>query len=141
VAIQLVKKEKEYKYIPVSERKEKNPTTFVFRPLTKEEKASLEDRILTINPDQSITLANASYLLAVLKIALKRVENILDEKGKLTVKDFTNTEVSDEFIEMLPDDLVQEVANVIIAVSKDPQNADIYLGQTSDNNEDGTDEQ
>lgn len=141
MAIQLVKKEKEYKYIPVSERKEKNPTTFVFRPLTKEEKASLEDRILTINPDQSITLANASYLLAVLKIALKRVENILDEKGKLTVKDFTNTEVSDEFIEMLPDDLVQEVANVIIAVSKDPQNADIYLGQTSDNNEDGTDEQ
>jgi len=129
MALKLAKKEKEYKYVPVSERDSENPTTFVFRPLSKEEKAKLEDQLIYLNQETGeMRVSNASFMLGVIKLALKKVENVDVGDGKLKEYDFTNTEVSDEFLEMLPDDIIQELANVILAVSKDPQNADVYLG-------------
>jgi len=128
MAITLIKKKQEYTYIPVSEREEKNPVKFIFRLLTKEEKAKLEDKLVLVNNDQTINIANASYLLGAIKIALKKVENLLDENGEQVKIKFIHNQVSDEFLDMLPDEILQELCQVIVSVSKDPVNADIYLG-------------
>jgi len=125
MAIKAIKKKKEYKYIPVIERNEDKPLTFIFRPLTKSEQAKLEDSIMNLNPtSQSITLANSSYILNAILITLKEVKNLLDENGK----ELTG-EINMEFLENIPDDILQEFGNVVISVSKDPQNADKYLGE------------
>ena len=130
MAIKISTKKETYTYIPISEREEKKPSSFIFKLLSKTEQAKLEDNIMKFDPQgQSITLANASYLLNAIKMSLKDIKNILDDEGKeikLVIKDGM---VTDDFIEMLPDSVLQELGNVIISVSKDPANADLYLGE------------
>jgi len=128
MAITVVSKKQEYEYIPISERLSDKPVKFKFRPLTKEEKAKLEDRLIIMSPDQDIYIANASFLIGAIRLALLDVENLFDENGKEIKPTFENGQVSLSFIELLPDEIVQELGQVIVSVSKDPANADLYLG-------------
>ena len=135
MAIKVVKQEKkEFTYIPVEERGSENPVKVVFKPLTKAERAALEDKLIRINPDQTMTVANATYILEVFKTAVVDIQGLIDEEGKEVKPKKEHGVLAQEFIEMLPDDFIQEVGNVIIAVSKDPQNADIYLGNVEEEN-------
>ena len=135
MALQVSKKlQKEYKYIPVIERESENPTTFIIRVLSKKEKAELEDNLVSIDQvNQSMKIANSSFIIGAVKKGLVRVENLLDEDGKsIEVKRDSNGEISDEFLDLLPDEIINELGNVIIAISKDPNNAELYLGETKE---------
>ena len=130
MALVLHKKSKEYEYIPVEERGTEKPVKFIFKPLRKSQQAKLEDNVMKFDPTGStITLANASLVLNSIKIGLKKVENVTDEDGKEVKVKFDGDVVADSFLEMFPDNILQELGNVIIAVSKDPQNASKYLGE------------
>jgi hypothetical protein len=133
MAIKVVKQEKrEFTYIPVEERGSENPVKVIFKPLTKSERAALEDKLIRINPDQTMTVANATYILEVFKTAVVDIQGLIDENGNEVKPKKEHGVLAQEFIEMLPDDFIQEVGNVIIAVSKDPQNADVYLGNVEE---------
>ena len=122
-------KNKEFTYIPVDERKEKNPVKFKIRLINKINRAKLEDGLLKINQDGTFNFANVSYIIEMFKLGVINIEGLVDEEGKkIKVPKDENGYITDGFIEMLPDSLIQEVGNVIIAISKDPNNADVYLG-------------
>ena len=130
MAIKAVKRQSEYKYIPIEERGEKKPTTFWFKPLDKETKARLEDKLVTVNKDETINISNASYILEAFRICVVKVENFVDEKGKeIPVRLGKDGLVTFEFIDLLPDEIVQEIGQAIINVSKFPDKADLFLGE------------
>jgi len=136
MALKVSKKlQKEYRYIPIIERDSEKPTIFIIRVLSKKEKAELEDNLVSINQvNQSMKIANSSFIIGAVKKGLVRVENLLDEDGKsIEVKRDSNGEISDEFLDLLPDEIINELGNVIIAISKDPNNAELYLGETKEN--------
>ena len=136
MAIKIYKQETQYDYIPVEERAEKNPTIFVIRPLSREEQARLEDNILKVDATQGyINMANASYLLKAFVLGVKDIKNIVDEKGKEVKPVFTSNGIDTGFLDMLPDDLIKEVAEVIVNISKYPQDIDVYLGNKTEDKE------
>jgi len=131
MAIKVVKTKEEYEYIPVSERGEKNPATFVIRPLSKSEQAKLEDRVLNIDSALgTISMANASFLLNAFILGVKDIKNIVDENGKEIKPVITENGIDIGFLDLLPDEIIKEVAEVIINISKNPQDADVFLGNT-----------
>ena len=130
MAIKVVKQtKKEYEYIPVAEREEENPVKVIIRPLTKTERAKLEDKLVRMNQDQSISIANATYILEIFRLGVVDIKGLVDEDGKEVKVEKVNGILTQEFVDMLPDEFVQEVGQVIVAISKDPQNADMYLGK------------
>jgi len=129
MAIKAVKRESIYKYIPLEERGEKQPTTFHFKLLTKEEKAKLEDKLVKVNQDETINISNASYILGAFKLCVEKVENFIDESGAEVPVTKDKGLVSNSFLDMLPDEIITEVGNVIINISKNPQQASIFLGE------------
>ena len=136
MAIRVKHYEKQYEYIPLEDRNSENPTVFVFRRLSHEEMAKLEDNLITMYQDQSVTIKNASYLLNVIRLALVDVKNLLDENGKEIKLTFDDEGlVSSDFIELLPSDLLLELGSTIANVSKFPNMADVYLGKIEPNEE------
>jgi len=131
MAFKIVKKETSFDYIPVDQRKEENPLTFVFRPLSKKESALLSDGVLKLDTTtQALTVGNSSYLLQAIRLCLTEVKNLVDDKDKpVSLEKDSNGEVTYDFLEYFPDSMLEELGNVIVAVSKDPANADTYLGK------------
>ena len=125
-------KTKEFKYIPVDERESENPVVFKLRLVPKTERAKLEDGLLKISQDGTFNFANATYILEMFKRGVVDIEGLVDEEGNLIKVKKEHGVIADSFIEMLPDELIQEVGNVIIAISKDPKNYKIYLGETEE---------
>ena len=80
MALKVSKKlQKEYKYIPTIERESENPTIFIIKLLTKKEKAELEDNLVSIDQiNQSMKIANSSFVIGAVKKGLVKVENLLD---------------------------------------------------------------
>ena len=130
MAIRAVKRESEYKYIPVDEREAEKPTAFYFKPLDKETKAKLEDKLVVVMPDETINVANSSYLLGAIKLCLVKVENFVDEKDReIPVKRCKDGLVCDDWLDLLPDDILNGLGQTIINVSKYPDKASLFLGE------------
>jgi hypothetical protein len=130
MAIQLVKRIEEYKYIPIDERGDKKPTTFYFKPMTKEQKARLEDKLVKVNPDETVNVANATYVLNAVKLCLTKVENLLGEDKKpVDIERCKDGTVCGYWLDMLPEDVVNELGQTIINVSKYPDKAELFLGE------------
>jgi len=130
MAIKAIKRQSEYKYIPLEERGEKKPTTFYFKPLDKETKARLEDKLVTVNKDETINISNATYILEAFRICVVKVENFVDEKNReVPIVRGKDGLVVYDFLDMLPDSIIQEVGQTIINISKFPDKADLFLGE------------
>ena len=123
-------KKKEFDYIPVDERTEKTPVVFKLRLVSKSERARLEDGLLKINQDGTFNFANASYILEMFRRGVTDIVGLKDENDKkIDIEKDGNGYISYDFMEMLSDELIQEIGNVVIAISKDPKNYKVYLGQ------------
>ena len=129
MAIKAIKRESSYTYIPLEERGEEKPTTFTFRLLTKEEKAKLEDKLVKVNQDETINISNSSYILGAFRLCVDKVENFIDEKGAEIPVRKSGGLVSEEFMNLLPDEVITEIGNVIINISKNPAQASLFLGE------------
>ncbi len=123
---------KTYEYIPLSERGEEKPFTINIRPLTKREYALIEDKIAKFYRDETMTFASASTNIETFQRGVTGWNNLLDENGKQIKPDKMNGMLTDDAINLLPIDIITEVANVIVGITKDPENTDIYLGTASD---------
>jgi hypothetical protein len=125
----LVKKIKEYEYIPLDFREDDKPFKIVFKPLTASQLASLEDNLIELNTsNNTMTIKAGTYDLNVLRYSILRWENVLDENGNPISLNVTNGIVSDDSLELIPITLRSELSGVISSVSKDIDNADLYLG-------------
>ena len=125
----IIRKEKEYKYIPVSERGQKDPFTVYIKPLGVRQMAKLEDNYVVIKEGDGVSLQQGAYNTKALKNGIDRWENLKDEDGKeYFVEKNGKGEVLDSSLDLLPPTILAEIANVIISVSKFPEDADTFLG-------------
>ena len=129
MAIKAIKnKDLTYKYIPLIERGEKDPFTVTIRPLTSREFSVVEDVLSRINPDQTMGFAAGSFNFEIVRRGLVDWENLLDEEDKPVEIKKSGGMVSIESMNMLPVEIITELATVISNITKDPANTEVYLG-------------
>jgi len=125
-----------YNYVPMTERGEKKPFTAIVKRLSTKEYTFIEDKIARFNQDQSITFNTGTFNWEIVKKGLVDWENLTDEKGK-QIKIVVGSEgVLDSSLNLLPLDIITELATLIVNLTKDPENASMYLSEDSDETED-----
>ena len=123
----------DYEYIPLSERADKKPFTVKIKRILPRQFTILEDKMAKINKDESISFTTGSFNWEVLKKGTTGWENLVDEKNK-EIKPLKNGqgEILDSSLDLLPLSIITEIANVIVGISKDPDNAEVYLGSVDE---------
>ena len=131
----IINQKKEYDFIPVSERGQDEPFTVVLQPLGVRQMAKLEDGYVLIHNDSSaqsqgsISLNQGSYNTRALKAGIVSWRNLKDGAGvDYPARKSGNGEVLDESLNLLPPAVLTEIANVIVAISKYPEDADTLVG-------------
>ncbi len=115
------------KYIPVLERDEETPAIFEVRRIPQREFAKLEDKLARVYNDQSIGLSTATFNYGVVKLGLVSWENINDEYGRPITPEKTKEGVfKDDYINMIPQQILNELAEVIASITRDPESIDIF---------------
>jgi hypothetical protein len=129
----VINKQEEFEYIPVDFKEDENPFKVVFKPLSPSELASLDDAWTELNTaKQTLTIKTGTYNLNVLRYSLLRWSGVEDAEGKPVTLEIVEGKVTESSLDYIPMSIRDEIANVISAVSKDIQNADLYLGNTLD---------
>ena len=129
MAITAHKKQDGYEYIPLSERADKKPFTINVKRILPRQFTILEDKMARINADESISFTTGSFNWEVLKKGTTGWTNLLDEGGKDILPNKNGQgEILDSSLDLLPLSIITEIANVIVGISKDPENAEVYLG-------------
>lgn len=123
----------DYGYTPILERGQENPFRAKVKRILPRQFTILEDKMAKINKDESISFTTGSFNWEVLKKGMTGWEGMVDENGK-EVKCLKSGggEVLDSSLNLLPLDLITEIANVIVGISKDPENATVYLGEVDE---------
>ena len=120
-------KTKTYKYVPLSEREDEKPFSVTIRPLSSRELAILEDKLIKVSKDETISFNSGSFNWDVCKHGIVDWENLTDEKGKQVAIKVKDGLVTDESLNKLPLYIITEVAGVITSISKDPENAELFI--------------
>ena len=133
MAITIRKTQETYEYIPLIEKGEEKPFTVILKRLPPRQFTILEDKMAKINQDESISFTTGTFNWSVIKKGIMDWRNMLDEDGK-EIYPLKNGrgELLDETLDLLPLDIITEIANTIVGISKDPDNANIYLGNFED---------
>lgn len=132
----IVNQQGAYPYIPVSERGVEEPFTVQIKPLGVREMAKLEDGYITIKENEGISLSQGAYNQKALKTGILSWENLKDEDGvEYFVKKSGKGEVLDESLNLLPPTILTEIANVIVSISKYPEDIDSLLGTVKEEEE------
>lgn len=120
-----------YEYVPVTQRGTEKPFTVTVRQLKPLELAKLEDTLTQINRDQSLTLKSGQFSYNILRVGIVNWANLTHEgKDILVTKNAVGDAITDECLERLPPAIVEELADLIVNISRHPQSAHIYLGET-----------
>ena len=116
-----------FKYIVESEKGDKKPFSVMIKPIDSVRLVTLEDGILKRGQDNSLSISTGSYNVSLCCNAVTGWENLVDAKGKTIpiVVDVTGF-ISTASLEMLPTELIAEIAGVIGAVSQDPSKIQLY---------------
>jgi hypothetical protein len=115
------------KYIPVLEREEDCPAVFELRRIRQRDFAKIEDKLARVYEDQSIGLSTASFNYNIVKVGLVGWEGINDEFGRpITPVKTKEGLFTDEYIDMIPSHIVTELAEVIAAITRDPDSYETF---------------
>ena len=136
MALKITKKSDGYEYIPLTERGSKDPFTVKVKRIMPRQFTILEDKMAKINKDESISFTTGSFNWEVLKKGTDGWLNLQDENGKeiKCIKSGAG-EILDSSLDLLPLAILTEIANVIVGISKDPDNAEVYLGSVDETTE------
>lgn len=116
----------EYTYIPLAERGEDKPFSVTFNRIPLDKLAVIQDDAITVKQSGAYALNINSQYYNILKFALTGWENITEGKKAIKFR-IVHGVASNESLEILPSDIRAEIASVILDVSRDPSNADVYL--------------
>jgi hypothetical protein len=122
-------KDQTYDYVPMIERGADKPFTVKIRRLTPKEFSHIEDKMARINQDQSISFTTGTFNWEVVKRGIVSWENLFDGDGKPIKAVIGEDGVTDESLNNLPLDIITEIANVIVGITKNPDTVEIYLGE------------
>ena len=122
------KLETNFEYIPLSQKGEDSPFTIRFEALKLDNLAELQDSAIRIDKDGNYSVSINSLNYAVLKAGLTDWENISDDKGHIRFKR-DNNGATDSSLALIPGDIRNELATIIVEVSKDLPNAEEYLAE------------
>lgn len=102
---------------------EDNALVFKFQPLSKRQLAQFSDNSTRLSmQSNTILLGNAENLISAFKSSITGWENlIVDGKPREFKKDSASGLVEDDIIEIIPLDIIEEVASHIVKVSKFPE--------------------
>lgn len=102
---------------------EDNALVFKFQPLSKRQLAQFSDNSTRLSmQSNTILLGNAENLISAFKSSITGWDNLLvDGKPREFKKDQSTGLVEDDIIEILPLDIIEEVASHIVKVSKFPE--------------------
>jgi len=115
----------------INKTTEYNPFSIKFKPLTTKQLAVLEDSVVSLKTTGDMSLAQGSFNYKTVKASLISWSNVIDPNGAEVTPEFAaNGEVKDESLDLIPPPVFTELANVIIGVSKNPNEAQAYLGTT-----------
>jgi len=127
MALKVKTKIEEYEYIPLSERDQENPFTIKLRRLTPKEFSFIEDKMLKMYGDASMAYTSGTYNWNVVKKGIIGWENLIDEDNKPIKIVIGSDGVTDDSLNFIPPDIISEVAAVIVALTKDPDDAKTIL--------------
>ncbi len=129
LTVSTAKSPQTYEYVPLIERGEKNPFTVTVRRLTPKEFSFIEDKMARINQDQSVSFTTGTFNWEIVKKGIVGWTNLLDEDGKEVKPVKVEGGIADSSLNLLPMDIITELANVIVGLTKDPDNAHLYLAE------------
>lgn len=129
------KKDEVFEYVPVIFRGDESPFTVKIRRIDPKTFAKLEDGLTKINQeDATVTFAAASFNWNVAKRGIVSWLNISDEK-KVPIKFKTDSAglMDESILELIPMDIINEIATTIASITRSPENTELFLGNTEDN--------
>lgn len=117
-----------YKYTPISERGLELPFSVWVKPLNSKQIVSLEDKVVR-RDGQEVTLSSGEFGFNVCKLSIISWENMEDsESTQVVPKKQSDGTLTDYSVGLLPVDIIMEIANVVVAVSKDPGKIQVFFG-------------
>lgn len=116
-----------YKYIPTSQKEEKNPFVVWVKPISSHALMIFEDAVVQ-RKDETVYLSAGLFSFKVLQKALVAWEGIQDAEGEdLKIKRNSDGTATEETISNIPSELITEIANVVAAISRNPANIQIFF--------------
>jgi len=121
-----------FEYIPNSQKGEKDPFTVSLKRLSPKEYALIEDKLIQYHQDEVMTFSTSITNFTAVQNSLINWKNMLGEDNKPISPKFNNGLLDEKSLELIPMPMITEIANVVVGISKDPENADQYLGNIKD---------
>lgn len=117
-----------FEYVPLAQRGEKKPFTIIFEALKMDKLAKLKDNAMRVDENGNYTVSLNTLNYEVLKSGIVGWKNIEDAKGAVKFKS-DKQGASDESLTLIPIDIRNEIATIIVEVSNDLPNAEEYLAE------------
>lgn len=116
-----------FTYVIEDEKGEKKPFSVIINPIDSVRLVTLEDGLLKRSQDNSLSIATGSYNVSMCRNAITGWQNLTDPDGKeINITLDTKGYISLESLEMLPTSAINEIAGVIVSVSQDPKNIQLF---------------
>ena len=116
-----------YKYIPVSQREEKEPFTVWVKPISSYALVQLEDNVVS-RENERVMLSSGMFSFRVLQKSLVSWENITDSEGDaMKIKRNSDGTCTEETISYIGSEIITEVSNIVAAISRNPANVQIFF--------------
>jgi len=103
------------------------PFSVTINPVDSVQLVILEDGLVKRGEDNSVSFSTGSYNVSLCRNSLTAWENMLDQEDKLiNIQLDARGYISRESLKMLPQHVISEIAGVILSVSQDPKNIQLF---------------
>lgn len=127
MALVIAKVKENLKYVPISEQGTENPFGVFIKPLDPKTLLLLEDKVVARNGEE-ITFSMGLFAFNVCKASVYGWENINDAEGNpVEFKKSADGLPLDTTIGAMGAEIVQELSNVITAISRDKSTIDTFF--------------
>lgn len=127
MAIVITKVKENLKYIPLDERGKENPFYVLVKPLDSKILLTLEDRIVR-REGEVVSFYMGKYSFDACKASIVGWGNITYEDGSdIQFKTSQDGLPTDETLASLGVELIQEIANVVSAISRDKSKIPVFF--------------
>lgn len=131
MALVISKVTEDLKYVPMSEVGTENPFVVSVRPLDAKTLMLLEDKVVRREGDE-VSFGMGRYAFDVCKASVVGWDNINDTEGKPVVFEKSADGLpKDDTIAKMGVDFIQEVANVVTAISRDKSKIQVFFPEAN----------
>jgi hypothetical protein len=115
------------KYVPMTQLGEEKPFAVIVKPVDIKSLMTLEDQVVK-REGEAVSFSMGRYAFDVCKASVIGWENIEDADGNpIEFKKSSDGVATDNTIAYMGTDIIQEVANVVSAISRDSSKVDVFF--------------